>query len=108
MSAKVIANMKKDTEIASDLDGFEDLGEANQKKVETAYEEGHVADEDIPDSARKEEAGDDDEGADEEKPAKKARATKKKADDDEKPKRAARGAKAKVRLLHYQKPLIQR
>jgi len=67
----------------SDLDGFDELKPEDQAKITTAYQTGSVADEDIPDSARKPEG--------EEKP-KKAAAKKKKADDGEesaeKPKKA--------------------
>ena len=45
--------MKKSIEEADELDGFEDLQEGDQEEVRKAWEEGHVADEDIPESARK-------------------------------------------------------
>jgi hypothetical protein len=43
----------------SDLDGYEDLTEADQAKISKAWSDGHAADKDIPVSARKleEEAG---------------------------------------------------
>lgn len=78
--------MKKNFEEASELDGYEELKAEDQARVTKAWEDGHVADEDIPPSARKPEGED---GADdEEKPkkaAKKAPAKKKAAgaDDDE-------------------------
>lgn len=66
--------MKKTFESASDLDGYEELRAEDQAKVDKAWEDGAVADEDIPDSARKPA----DEDADEEaKPKKKAPAKKK-------------------------------
>lgn len=85
MTPKIIANVKKSFEEASELDGYEALKPEDQARVIKAYQEGHVADEDIPESARKPA----DEG--EEKPKKAGR--KKKADDDEgesteKPKKA--------------------
>jgi hypothetical protein len=45
----------------SDLDGCEDLSEADRAKTGKAWADGHVADEDVPGSARKteEEAGND-------------------------------------------------
>jgi hypothetical protein len=45
----------------SDLDGYEDLSEADWAKISKARADGHVADEDVPGSARKteEEAGND-------------------------------------------------
>jgi Poly(ADP-ribose) polymerase and DNA-Ligase Zn-finger region len=50
---KIIANMKKMFEEPSELDGYEELGPEDQKKVDKAWEDGQVADEDIPESARK-------------------------------------------------------
>ena len=67
--------MKKSIEEADELDGFEDLQEGDQEKVRKAWEEGHVADEDIPESARKPTDEEEEEG-DEEKPKKKAAAKK--------------------------------
>ncbi|KAJ8081196.1 hypothetical protein AAF712_008836 [Marasmius tenuissimus] len=55
-----LENVKAQFEEASELDGFEDLKEEDQERVKKAYEDGHVADEDIPDTAR-EPAGDEDE-----------------------------------------------
>ena len=77
--------MKKSFEEASDLDGYEDLKPEDQARVIKAYQDGHVADEDIPESARK--------PADEEGEEKPKKGRKKKADDDEgesaeKPKKA--------------------
>lgn len=37
--------MKKSFENAEDLDGFEEISEANQEKIKEAYERGTVADE---------------------------------------------------------------
>ena len=67
---KIIANMRKQFESAADLDGYDDLKPEDQEKVNKAWEEGHVAEEDIPETAKKPE-GDEEE----EKPKK----TKKKA-----------------------------
>lgn len=102
VSTRVFNNIKAHFHKASDLDGYEDLKPEDQKKLDTAYEAGHVADEDIPESARKpvgDEGADDDE---DEKPKKKKAAPKKKkaADDgdeeeEEKPKKA-RASRAKV------------
>ena len=50
---KIIANMHKQFESAADLDGYEALKPEDQAKVDKAWEEGHVADEDIPETARK-------------------------------------------------------
>ncbi|KAH7918254.1 zf-PARP-domain-containing protein [Leucogyrophana mollusca] len=94
-TAKIIANMKEQFPAANDLDGFEDLNEEDQDRVRTAWENGKVADEDIPETARKAEgdAGEEDE----EKPKKKRAPPKKKADDgEEKPKRKRAPAKKKA------------
>lgn len=89
--------MKNSFSESSELDGYDELTDEDKAKVDKAWEEGHVADEDIPDSARKPAAEGDE---DEEKPKKKAAPRKKKADDAdgdaaEKPKKA-RATKAKV------------
>lgn len=70
--------MKKSFGEASELDGFEDLNDDDKAKIIKAYEDGQVADEDIPESARKPEG--------EEKPKKKAggkKAAKKDEDAEE-------------------------
>lgn len=88
--------MKKSFAESDELDGYENLTPEDKERVNAAWESGHVADEDIPESARKPAGGDDE---DEEKPKKKRAAPKKKKDEDEegaeKPKRA-RATKAKV------------
>ncbi|KAF7796143.1 hypothetical protein EIP86_007317 [Pleurotus ostreatoroseus] len=70
-TAKVLANIKKSIEEADDLDGFEELRDEDKDKIRKAWEEGHVADEDIPESARKNDGEEEDE-EEEEKPKKKA------------------------------------
>lgn len=63
--------MKKSFTSASDLDGFDDLKEEDQDKVTAAWEAGKVADEDVPESARKPGgAGDEEEEEEGEKPKK--------------------------------------
>ncbi|KAF8449007.1 poly polymerase and DNA-ligase Zn-finger region-domain-containing protein [Boletus edulis BED1] len=52
-TAKIITNMKAAFSDPEDLDGFEELKEEDQARVRRAWEEGQVADEDIPASARK-------------------------------------------------------
>jgi hypothetical protein len=79
VSKKILENAKKVHDDASDLDGFEDLKPEDQAKIVKAWQVGEVADEDIPDSARKPAAED---GAEKPKKATK-KATKKKADEDE-------------------------
>ncbi|KAI0634798.1 poly polymerase and DNA-ligase Zn-finger region-domain-containing protein [Trametes polyzona] len=79
VTSKIISNMKNAFDEADELDGFEDLKEEDQERVKKAWEEGHVAPEDVPETARKAdgEEGEDDE---EEKP-KKGRGKKKDEDD---------------------------
>jgi hypothetical protein len=78
--------MKKSFSQADELDGFEDLQPADQEKVRQAWDNGHVADEDIPETARKPQ---DEEETDEAKPKKKRASTKKDATGEEaKPKKA--------------------
>ena len=95
VTPKIIENVKKGSTDVEDLDGFENLKEEDQEKLKAAWETGHVADEDIPSTARKD-AGDDEE---EEKPKKRASKKKKEVDEEdqeeEKPKKA-RGRKPKV------------
>ena len=82
----IIINMKKSFSSADELDGFDELQPADQEKVRQAWDDGHVADEDIPETARKPEGEDE---VDEAKPKKK-RAPSKKDDGGEvvKPKKA--------------------
>ena len=84
--------MQKTLSAASELDGYSDLRPEDQERVDKAWEDGHVADEDIPESAKKP-AGEGDE--EEDKPKRKKAAAKKTEEEGEKPKKA-RAAKAKV------------
>ena len=95
--------MKKSFSEADELDGFDELRPADQDKIRKAWEDGHVADEDIPETARKAQ-GDDGE---EEKPKKK-RAPAKKGDEGEaaKPKKARTSKKASPSYLLLFYPLI--
>ncbi|KAF8956286.1 hypothetical protein BDZ97DRAFT_1671792 [Flammula alnicola] len=77
VTKKIIENVKKNFEEASELDGFEDLKPEDQARVTKAWEVGEVADEDIPESARKPEGEEDEEKP--KKAAKKAPAKKKAA-----------------------------
>jgi hypothetical protein len=90
--------MKKAFSNADDLDGFEDLQPADQEKVRQAWDNGHVADEDIPDTARKPEGEDE---ADEAKPKKK-RASSKNDDGGEvvKPKKS-RASKKVIDIVNF-------
>jgi hypothetical protein len=77
---------------ASELDGYEDLKPEDQKKVSAAFAAGKVADEDIPESAKKPggAGAGEEEDEDEEKPKKKKAPAKKEkdADAEAKPKRS--------------------
>jgi hypothetical protein len=103
VTSKIFANMKKSFEDPSELDGYGDLKEEDQERVTKAFEEGKVADEDIPDSAKDADgaAGGDDE-EEEEKPKKKRAPAKKKGEDasgEAKPKRA-RATKVKINNIY--------
>ncbi|KAI0674578.1 poly polymerase and DNA-ligase Zn-finger region-domain-containing protein [Trametes maxima] len=80
VTPKIITNMKNSFDEADELDGFDDLNDEDQDRVKKAWEEGHVASDDVPESARKPEGEEDDE-EEEEKPKKKGRAKKEVEDD---------------------------
>lgn len=78
----MIKNVKEIHPEASDLDGYDDIGEENQAKIIKAWQDGHVAEEDIPESARKKPADGEEaegEGSEKKKPARKRGPAKKKA-----------------------------
>ncbi|KAG9121176.1 hypothetical protein FRC07_002982, partial [Ceratobasidium sp. 392] len=52
-SERILSGFKNQFDEADELDGFEDLKDEDKDRVRTAWAEGHVADEDIPASARK-------------------------------------------------------
>lgn len=54
ITAKQFENIKTDFDQADEVDGFEDLTPEDQEKFRKAFAEGHVAEEDIPETARKE------------------------------------------------------
>jgi hypothetical protein len=84
--------MKNSFSSADELDGFNELQPADQEKIRKAWEDGNVADEDIPETARKAEGGDD---AEEAKPKKKrAPANKDGEGEAAKPKKARTSKKA--------------
>lgn len=72
----MLKNIKEIHSEASELDGFEDIGEENQAKLVKAWQEEHVDPEDVPESARKPEGEADEE---EEEEGGKKKATKKRA-----------------------------
>lgn len=88
--------MKSQFESADELDGFDDLKDEDKERLRKAWDEGKVADEDIPETARK--APGEEAEEDEEKPKKRAPAKAKKdagGEDGEKPKKKRAPAKAK-------------
>lgn len=85
--------MKKALSEASELDGYDELNPEDREKIDKAWEEGHVAEEDIPETAKK--AAGEDDGEDEKPKRKKAAAKKTDEEVGEKPKRV-RAPKAKV------------
>lgn len=78
VTSQILANFKKSFESADELDGFEELKEVDKERVRTAWEEGKVADEDIPDTARQGDGGGGEEEEEEVKPKKKRAPAKKK------------------------------
>lgn len=82
VTPKVLQNVKEIVSSAEDIDGFEDLTPDAQEKILKAWEDGHVADEDIPESARKADgdAEDDEEEDGGKKKAKKGKGAAAKSD----------------------------
>lgn len=80
VTERILKNMAEKVGDAKELDGFDDISPEDQAKIEKAWEEGHVAEEDIPDTAKKpaQEAEDDEDGGAKKK-RRKAAAPKKKA-----------------------------
>ncbi|KAI0765256.1 poly polymerase and DNA-ligase Zn-finger region-domain-containing protein [Fomes fomentarius] len=77
VTTRIINNMKNNFNEADELDGFDDLNDEDQKRVEKAWEDGRVAPEDVPETAKK---GDGEEEDEEDKPKKRG---KKKAEEDD-------------------------
>ncbi|PFH47702.1 hypothetical protein AMATHDRAFT_151459 [Amanita thiersii Skay4041] len=109
VTPKIIEKMKSQFNDPSELDGYDELRPEDQERISTAFEEGHVAEEDIPETAKKEGAGEDvSEEEGEDKPKKKTapkKAAAKKSKDEgaegeavEKPKKP-RAKKAKVVMV---------
>jgi hypothetical protein len=101
VTPKVLKNVIAAIGDAADLDGYELLNDDDKARVDAAWAAGAVADEDVPESARKADAEGDDDGEDKPKkrkaPAKKAAAAAADGEDaPEKPKRAPRKKAVKV------------
>ncbi|KAG9074557.1 hypothetical protein FS749_013863, partial [Ceratobasidium sp. UAMH 11750] len=93
---RILSGFKNQFDQADELDGFDELEDEDKERVRTAWAEGHVADEDIPASARK------DKDDEKDKTKKKTTAKRKKDEDnaeeeggDDKPKKKRAPAKAK-------------
>ena len=72
VTAKVLASIREFNAEASDLDGYSDLRDEDQARIDYAYEHNAINPADVPESAKKPEGE-----ADEEKPKKKAAPKKK-------------------------------
>lgn len=53
VTAKVLSNMKKELGEAEELDGFDEIPPEDQERLRKAWEAGHVAEEDVPETADK-------------------------------------------------------
>jgi hypothetical protein len=80
MTPKVLSNVKSSAGNPSDLDGYVNLKPEDKEKVNKAWKEGKVAEEDIPESAKKPQS--DEEEADDGKKTKGKRARAKRAAQD--------------------------
>ena len=80
MTPKFLSNVKSSAGNPSDLDGYDDLKFEDKEKVKKAWKEGKVAEENIPESAKKPQR--DDEEADDGKKTKGKRAREKRAAED--------------------------
>jgi Poly(ADP-ribose) polymerase and DNA-Ligase Zn-finger region len=76
VTPQILANFTKSFSSPDELDGFEELKAADKERVSKAWEAGNVADEDIPESAKKGDGGEEEE--EEPKPKKKRAPPKKK------------------------------
>jgi hypothetical protein len=76
VTPKIFENIKKSFSEGSEVDGYDDLTPEDQAKIVKAWQDGHVADEDIPPTARKPA---DEDGEEKPKKAKRAPAKKKAA-----------------------------
>lgn len=76
MTPKIISNFRSSLSSVDELDGYEELKKADKDRVLVAWEEGHVADEDVPDTARKGAVDEEDEGEKKTDSKKKSRAKK--------------------------------
>jgi hypothetical protein len=103
VTPKFLSNVKSSSENPSDLDGYDDLKPEDKEKVNKAWEEGKVAEEDIPESAKKPQ-GDDEEADDDKKTKGKKAGAKKPAapDGEDKPKRARSSKKVERMIVSVQ------
>ncbi|KAI0826411.1 zf-PARP-domain-containing protein [Irpex lacteus] len=82
VTSKIISNMKKSFDEADKLDGFGELREEDQDKIRKAWDAGHVADADIPETARSREPDEDEHTDNRKKQDNKGKAVKRAKDDD--------------------------
>ncbi|KIM68259.1 hypothetical protein SCLCIDRAFT_1209678 [Scleroderma citrinum Foug A] len=95
VTPKIISNIKNSVGDVEDLDGFDELKDEDKDRLRHAFEEGKVADADIPASARKPVDEESEKPKKKRAPAKKAEADTEEGD-EEKPKKApARKPRAK-------------
>ncbi len=80
VTPKIITNMKDSFNDADELDGFDDLNDEDQDRLKKAWDDGHVAVEDVPETAKKGDGDEEDE--EEEKPKKKGGKKKVEEEDD--------------------------
>lgn len=101
VTPKIISNIKNSVGDVEDLDGFDELKDEDKDRLRHAFEEGKVADADIPASARKPVDEESEKPKKKRAPAKKAEADTEEGD-EEKPKKApARKPRAKVSHDHH-------
>ncbi|KAL4062553.1 hypothetical protein J3A83DRAFT_4109785 [Scleroderma citrinum] len=104
VTPKIISNIKTSIGSVEDLDGFDDLSDEDKSRLRHAFEEGKVADADIPPSGRKPADEDAKEGEKSRKraPKKKADADTEEGDEPQARKAPTKKPRAKVsRDFHY-------
>jgi hypothetical protein len=101
----IINNLKKSFSEADELDGFDELQPADQDRIRKAWDDGHIPEEDVPETARKPEEADD---ADEEVKPKKKRASPKKDDEGDvaKPKKARTTKKVRRYCIAFHSSML--
>jgi hypothetical protein len=105
VTSKIIENMKNTLGDVEELDGFEELKDEDKDRLRKAWEEGHVATEDVPETADASKILPGANADDEEKPKRKRAPAKKKAKDeedgDDEPLEKPKRGRKKVHFLYY-------